>query len=301
MIAPVAVEWAGALVELAVKACHQTDRLLCIRAVYWIHTEQGGGWLEVYLELVLFLNFLVDFLLLLGTNRLSGFPLAPGRCALAAALGAGHAAWCLIPGFRFLGSLLWRGVCLALMAVLAFGLNRSAWRRGGVFGILNLAMGGMAMCMGRGDLPALVVSALGIWLLCCWAFGGSVGGREYVTVEITWQGKHISIVALRDTGNLLRDPITGEQVLVISGEVAGDLTGLSQAQLAAPLETLARHPIPGLRLVPFRSVGLSSGLLLALRIPDVRIGGRKQSAVVAFAPEGLTKTDRYQALTGGNL
>ena len=30
--------------------------------------------MEVYLDLVIILNFLVDFLLLLGTNRLSGFP-----------------------------------------------------------------------------------------------------------------------------------------------------------------------------------------------------------------------------------
>ena len=44
--------------------------------------------MEVYLDLVVILNFLVDFLLLLGTNRLSGFPLAAGRCAAAAGLAA---------------------------------------------------------------------------------------------------------------------------------------------------------------------------------------------------------------------
>ena len=49
--------------------------------------------MEIYLDLVILLNFLVDFLLLLGTNRLSGFPAAIGRCALAAALGALHSGW----------------------------------------------------------------------------------------------------------------------------------------------------------------------------------------------------------------
>ena len=34
--------------------------------------------MEVYLDLAIGLNFLVDWLLLLGTNRLSGFALKPG-------------------------------------------------------------------------------------------------------------------------------------------------------------------------------------------------------------------------------
>ena len=44
-----------------------------------------------------------------------------------------------------------------------------------------------------------------------------------------------------------------------------------------------------------------SGMLLALRFRDVRIGSQVRSAVVAFAPEGLGSGDRYQALTGGVL
>ena len=44
--------------------------------------------MAVYLDLVMLLNFLVDYLLLLGTNRLSGSPMTPGRCALAAVLGS---------------------------------------------------------------------------------------------------------------------------------------------------------------------------------------------------------------------
>ena len=77
--------------------------------------------MAVYLDLVMLLNFLVDYLLLLGTNRLSGSPMTPGRCALAAVLGSVYAGACLLPGFRFLGNFLWRCVSLGLMAVLAFG------------------------------------------------------------------------------------------------------------------------------------------------------------------------------------
>ena len=48
----------------------------------------------VYGDVVMALNFLVDFLLLMGTDRLAGFPAAAGRCALAAGLGAVYSGAC---------------------------------------------------------------------------------------------------------------------------------------------------------------------------------------------------------------
>lgn len=60
----------------------------------------------VYLDGVMGLNFLVDWLLLLGVNRMSGFPPGVGRTAAAAAMGGGYAGMCMVPGFAFLGSAL---------------------------------------------------------------------------------------------------------------------------------------------------------------------------------------------------
>lgn len=250
--------------------------------------------LEIYLDLVVFLNFSVDFLLLLGTNRLSGFPLSPGRCAWAAALGAVYSGACLLPGFSFLGGLLWRLVSLAGMAVLAFGWNRSAWKRSGVFVLLSLALGGAALQFSRGNLMTLLLAAGGIWLLCRAAFGSGIGGREYVPVTLYWGDKSVSVLALRDSGNTLRDPISGEPVLVVSASVGRRLTGLSEEQLACPLETMARRPIPGLRLIPYRAVGQNGGMLLGLRLDQVKIDGMTRKAVAAFAPAGLSGS--YQAL-----
>lgn len=254
--------------------------------------------MEVYLDLVVILNFLVDFLLLLGTNRLAGFPLEGKRTALAAALGGLYSGACMLPGFRFLGSLLWRIVSLTLMALLAFGWNRSALKRCGVFVLLSMALGGIALSFGRANFPALILAAAGMWLLCRVAFGDTVGGRDYVPIEITNAGTKVSLIALRDSGNTLRDPISGEQVLVIDSQTAEKLTGLSRNQLRKPLETMAARPVSGLRLIPYRAVGQGTGMLLGMRFDNVKIGQCVQSTVVAFAPEGLGGS-MYQALTGG--
>lgn len=251
--------------------------------------------MEVYLDLVMILNFVVDFLLLLGTNRLSGFPLHPKRCGFAAGLGAVYSGACFLRGFHFLSSTLWRLVSLSLMAGIAFGWDKSALRRGGVFVLLSMALGGLALSFGRGDFTAILLGAGLIWLLCRASFGERIGGREYVPLELTFEGRTASLIALRDTGNTLRDPITGEQVLVISGEAAEKLTGLTQAQLRSPLETLARRPIPGLRLIPYRAVGQGGSMLLAVKL-QAKLDGHDQPAIAAFAPEGLGGSV-YQALS----
>jgi len=255
----------------------------------------------VYMDAVMLLNFLVDFLLLLGTNRLAGFPSGGGRAALAAALGAIYSGACLLPGFRFLGNLLWRTVSLALMASVAFGWNRSAVKRCGVFILLTMALGGIATSLGRGDFVTLVLAAGVVWLLCRASFGDGVGEKEYLPLEITYGERKERLLALRDSGNTLHDPITGEQVLVISQEAASRLTGLTRQQLQHPLETMTQRVVPGLRLIPYQTVGQGCGMLLAMRFENVKLGSRQQRAVVAFAPEGLGDGAMVQALTGGVL
>ncbi len=257
--------------------------------------------MEVYLDLVMILNFLVDFLLLLGTNRLSGFPMAAKRCALAALLGSIYSGGCMLPGFRFLGNTLWRTVSLCLMAVTAFGWDRSALKRGGVFVLLSMALGGVALSVGKGDFIALILAAGVVFLLCRLSFGETMGGQEYVPITLDYGGRSASVIALRDSGNTLRDPITGEQVLILSGDIAQKLTGLSREQLKNPLETLAGRSVPGLRLIPYQAVGQGGSMLLALRFDNVKVGSQQRSAIVAFAPEGLGKGQLFQALTGGAI
>lgn len=255
----------------------------------------------IYADLLMLLNFLVDFLLLMGTNRLSGYPPDSGRAALAALLGALYCGACFTSEFVFLSSFLWRLVCLALMAGIAFGWNRSTAARGALFTLLSMALGGIATGMGKGGFLVLVSAAAAVWMLCRLSFRGDAGTRKYLPMRLQHGGKTVQIVALQDTGNTLRDPVTGEGVIVAGAEVAYRLTGLTKEQLKSPLETMSRQPIPGLRLIPYRSVGESAGMLLALRLENVKFGPRQGSALVAFAPESLGMGEMYQALTGGAI
>ena len=245
---------------------------------------------------VFLLNFLIDVFLLLAAARLCGYPAKLYRAVLAGLLGGVYGASCLLSGFSFLGNTLWYVVSMGLVAMAAYGISIAAARQTLVFALLSFALGGAAMGFDKGGLAGTISAVVVISLLCFFGFRGRFGSARYLPVELSYGDKHICITALQDTGNMLRDPITGRQVLVVGADVAERLIGLTRQQLSTPVESVVA--LPGLRLIPYRSVG-SNSFLLAIRLRKVKIGAWQGSTLVAFAPDFLSPEDAYQGLTGG--
>lgn len=277
----------------------------CLYQSYTRGEAEAKAWegigVHIYKGLVAGLNFLVDFLLILGTNRLAGFSPGIKRGALAAIFGAAYSLLCMMDGFRFLSGLLWRAVSLGFMAVIGFGTDRSAIRRCGIFLLLTMALGGIAARADSPNLWTILGSGAGVWLLCHVGFGGRDSGGRCVPLVIQHGDKIVRLLALWDTGNTLRDPVTGERALVIDAQAALELTGLTKRELQTPLETMAGQTVAGLRLIPYHCVGQNRGMLLAMRFERVELAGRKASALVAFAPDNIGTDGEYRALAGGML
>ena len=238
--------------------------------------------------LTVLLHVGVTWLLLMAAGRLCGRQVRALRCAAGALVrGCWAGAW-MLGGFP--DGEAWQLGVLAAVSWIAYGGALRCW---GVFGLLILAMEGLP---GRnGWLLAPV--AVGVWLLSA-DLGEKTVGERCVPVRLCHGGHMVQLLALRDTGNTLVDPVSGEPVLVLGAEAARRLTGLTVDQLRKPVETVASGVLPGLRLVPYRAVG-SSGMLAALRLDGVWINGKPAGRLAAFAPEGLDGRDAFQALTGG--
>ena len=127
--------------------------------------------------------------------------------------------------------------------------------------------------------------------MCLFGFRGRIGA-EYVPVEL----EGIRMTALRDTGNTLTDPITGQQVLVVSAKIGMELLRVSEHDLTDPVTAMGK--VAGARLIPYHAVG-KHAMLLAKRYENVTIGKWKGSCLVAFAPENIGRGKPYEALTGG--
>lgn len=247
---------------------------------------------------VALISAVVNFLTFLGASRLCGSKILWLRFLLAALTGGLYSGLCALPGFRFLASPLWYAVSLIVSILIGWGINRSTLRRGAVFAVLRLALEGIAQGIGNGGAVSLLLASAGLGILFVVGFRGDIALGKYVPVEIRRGDQRLHLTALRDTGNTLRDPLTGQPVLVIGIQAAQLLTGLSQEQLRNPVDAMGL--LPGLQLVPYKAIGKESGLMLAQKFQNVRIGKWKGSSLVAFAPEGLGG-DEYDALTGGTI
>lgn len=250
----------------------------------------------MYLDVLFILNFTVDLLLIIAANRLSGYPTKWQRTLLASLLGGLYGGACVIPGLYFLAGTIWRLIFLGLMGCIAFGAHLESVRRCVLFVILSMALGGIALGIGTGGILSILFSAAAVCVMCIFGLKGKIGNR-FIPVEIRHNGKIHNFTALIDTGNSLTDPISGQQVMVVSSALGHRLLGQKMLAFSDPLSAITY--IQGGRLVPYHSVGTENGLLAAKRFQDVKIGKWRGACLVAFSPQELGKGEEYEALTGG--
>lgn len=271
--------------------------------------------MTVYLDSLILLNFLLDYLLLLLTGRVLGTALPRRRIALAALLGALYAAAVFYPGWPFLTLPVFRLAAGILMVLLAYGSQRhllraiilffalSAAFAGGLYGLSLLDLGVTT----RHGIPIPTLDLRLILLFAAIAYGLlSLFGRklalhsplEFREVSIYLEGRKTRLTALLDTGNTLSDPMTGKPVLVAEATALAPLLppGLN---LHDPAASFAALPPGRFRLLPYRSVGIDGGLLLALRVDRIEVNGKTISTdFVALSPTPVSDGGGYQALLG---
>ena len=279
----------------------------------------GGEKVTVYIDAVFVLNLAVNYLLLRAAATLGGAALRRGRLLLGALIGAVYAVAVYLPHCGWLTGLVWKILCGAAMVLAAFGCKRSTLRLGAVFGEVALILCGAVYGVQflqsgrlhyRGDalfFPVsfftLLLTAAAVGLACKLLLPKLTFSADSVVPVTVSRGKSsVRLSALRDTGNTLRDPITGESVLTVYWRsVAPLLDGISlrQEDLAVPAALALRLKHLSPRLIPFRAVGVASGLLLALPC-KITINGHTKTGLVALSPTPVSERGAYDALTGGN-
>lgn len=273
----------------------------------------------VYLDLVALLNFAVDGLLLYGTARLGASAVIWRRLLPAAGLGAAYAVLVYLPGLQFLQSVFWKILVSVLMLLACFGAKRSSLRLGAVFAALTMvlcgAVYGVAILQGerlylRGNqlyFPvsffSLLLTALAVSLACRLLLPRlNHAADSILPLQISLQGRRLSLSALRDSGNTLTDPITGDPVLTVFAGAALGLfppeLQLKRSDFGQPAYLMERLRAFSPRLIPYRAVGLSHGLLLAVSC-RVTIQNKTKTLPVAFSPTMLSDGGAYDALIGG--
>ena len=246
----------------------------------------------VYADVLFAVNFCMDLLSLYGAGIMLGRRKSAGRLILASAFGAAYGVVDVVlpsHGLISIGMLL---VTSLFMCLIAYGRNRffsiyvvflgAEAFLGGIMSLLYTAAAKFLRELvpveqdSKGITFGGFVLALSVSLLVGFLTKRTVAYAEngVSDVQATVGGRRLSFSAVCDSGNLLKDPLTGTPVILIGASVAG-------------AEWLSRYENPkGYRVIPYESVG-GEGLLFGHK-PDeltIRYKGKTYcpSALIAVA------------------
>ena len=268
----------------------------------------------VYADALLALNAAVDYLLLLAAGRLSGLALNRPRMGLGALLGGVYALlsarW---PGFFSLLSV--KALAGALLVWVAFAPQPRLWRGVLSFYLCGAALGGCVYALtglrNAGAAPGSVFPVSLPTLALAFALGYALlslvlrrrarqAQRRVLRAELSLGDRRAVFSVLEDTGNELRDPVSGRPVLVAECAALGPLLDRPETLALDPAQALEPLRRQGLRarLLPCRSV--TGGALLLCFLPDAAVlEGRPVPLAVAVSREALCADGEYQGIVGG--
>lgn len=248
--------------------------------------------IEVYADLLFLINAGMDGLCFCLTGRILHRKLSWWRVILGSVLGGVYAVLALFPEFGQLYALLCDiAVCIILCTVVFFQQQSGGGQLClsiAVYIVLSMILGGVMTALYHlfnriGLFHTLPNSdeGLGTWLFVLFAFVGSIitlygGGllsRSSAVgscrVRIELEGKEVELNGMIDTGNLLRDPLSGHLVICADHKLLSALLspGLALAiSDSQNISSLSSRDAKKLRLIPASSA-TGRGMLVGF-VPD---------------------------------
>ena len=272
----------------------------------------------IYLDVYFFINFLADALLLKLVQKSMGQMRKNRWILLGAAVGGGGACCLLLcRGHQF-----WEMAGCLLLAMLMCWVS-FGWKNGKTFLRELLVLYGFGLLLGgalgaiatrwpygivkeaaqrhTGYLPlavwlAAVFGCYGVLRLFMKLYGEYRIRPQKLKVTIVWGARRWELTGIVDTGNTLRNPGSGEPVIVVQKDIL-ESEGLDSFLMASGGEVAA-----GLCVIPYQAVGKKSGVLLGFRPDYVMVGNRRNvNTVVALTDQVFDTEEDYQVLLHPDL
>jgi stage II sporulation protein GA (sporulation sigma-E factor processing peptidase) len=292
----------------------------------WIERRKP---LTVYLDVIWFLNFCFDALLLLLTATLLKRPVFKWRIALAAFIGSTIVLFMFTPYHYFFSLPLVKIIYSLIMVLLAFGFTRlttfmqnifmfylvTFMIGGGMLGIHNLFNVNWILKEGTfhiGDPVSWTFVIIGFPIVYYYSKKNmdhlevrKVHYEQMVDVLITIENTNISLKGLVDSGNQLHDPISRAPVMIVDLANCRELLPATFVKRIEHPEMLGtaederlRCPWEGrMKVIPFRAVG-NQQFLLAINPDEITIDDEEKSykvrkGLVAFSTTKLSSDGEY--------
>ncbi|RKD34307.1 sigma-E processing peptidase SpoIIGA [Thermohalobacter berrensis] len=293
----------------------------------------------IYAEYLLLENFIINFIILYVTKHFSRTETSRLRLVIASIIGALYTLVVFFPSLKFMTTFIIKLSISILIIIIAFNpvRLRKFLTLIATFYVVSFVFAGAALALfylsdfevyvGNGifyinnfPLRLLIIAIITSWILIkfSWGYIQSKLSKARVFIPITIEANHnsVDIVALLDTGNSLKDPITDIPVIIaefsaIKNLLPKDVQNIFLKYKENSLEIISSIMEESIqemkfRLIPFKSLGKENGMLIGFK-PDRVIVNEKDAIknvtniIVGIYNNKLSNENDYKALLHPDL
>lgn len=138
--------------------------------------------------------------------------------------------------------------------------------------------------------------------------------NTFFNIQLYYKNHSITVKALLDSGNMLKDPISQAPVIIVEREslskiipekvldYIGNIIGGDETENKQDIQEY----LSKIRMVPFMSLGKENGMLVGIRLDKIKIETedidiQKENIIAGIYEKKFTKDNKYNALIGLNL
>ena len=288
--------------------------------------------MTVYLDIILLENICMNYIILLATGIINKCKISHFKILISSILGAIYAIVSYMNILKAYSNIIIKVILSIVMIYIAYSAKepKKLLKELIIFYLTSFAFGGISFALLYminpsqvklkngvfvGTYPLKVVLMGGIvgFLIIIIAFKSYKGKMNkkdiYYDIKIKLGDKEIETKAIIDTGNFLKEPITGLPVVVVERSLMYDimpkciLNNIDEI-LGGNLEKICGQEeyISRIRVIPYSSLGNKNGMLLGIKADEITIENKITSNIIlGIYKDSLTKMGEYRALVGLEL
>lgn len=294
--------------------------------------------MTIYLDVVFIENLIMNYIILYGTAVIAKVIPKHIKLILASGVGALYAIIAYMSILKIYSCIILKVVLSVIIVYIAFNplSVKKMLKQLLLFYLTSFVFGGAAFCLIYVVKPQDIIMRNGVYVgtypLKIALLGAALGFIVVIlsfkiiktklskksllcNVKINLNKRQVETVAMIDTGNLLKDPISNTPVIVVEYsllydalpiQILNNLENILGGELENIPEDVKEKYISKLKVIPFSSLGKQNGMLLGIKADEINIESdeefiTKDNVIVGIYDKSLTKDGEYRALVGMNL
>ena len=293
--------------------------------------------MTIYIDIIIVENLIMNYIILYATGLISKSKKSYLRMFMASLIGAIYATLEYVLKVNIYSNIILKTILSIIIVYVAFYPQnaKKMCKQIVLFYVTTFTFGGIATYLIYVLKPQNIIIKngmyVGTYVLKVIFIGAIVGTIILVTafkmaknkltkkdmickVRIKLNGKEETVEAMVDTGNMLKEPITGTPVVVVERtslyellpkEILNNTESILGGDFEKIPEEIKNEYVPKLKLIPFASLGKQNGMLVGIKPEKIEVINEQteeeKNAIIGIYNKSLTKRGEYKALIGIDL